>query len=485
MNRLQNDGNIIPKDWVIASLGSICNIQGGFAFKSSDFGDEGVPVIRISNITDNGIDISKKPVHVKSPSTTVIEQFRLSRGDILVALSGATTGKYGIFQSDELVLVNQRVGRIRTENKPALSKYIFYYMGVLQAQILNKAYGAAQPNISTKEITEFQIPLPPLEQQKQIVAKIEELFSHIDAGVVALQKAKKLLKQYRQSVLKAAVTGELTREWREQNKDKLEPASELLKRILAERRSKWEEQQLEQFKAQGKVPKDDKWKETYKESEQIDCGLFSLPEKWQWVTLDTILLNIEAGKSFKCEERPPTDSETGIVKVSAVSWGEFNENESKTIQHEEKINSNYQIFKGDFLFSRANTIELVGACVIVNNIHKRLLLSDKILRFILLDGFKEWVRLCLRTQYGRDEIQNLATGNQDSMRNISQGNIKKIRIPILSGSELIEIISIVEYKLSLINRTTKNIDSQLIAAERNKQSILAAAFSGKLANING
>ena len=122
-------------------------------------------------------------------------------------------------------------------------------------------YGVGSLNVNSLESSkDYDIPLAPPEQQKRIVAKIEELFSHIDAGIEALKKAKQLLKQYRQSVLKAAVTGELTKEWREANKDKLEPASQLLERILKERRQKWEEQQLEQFKAKGKMPKDDKWK---------------------------------------------------------------------------------------------------------------------------------------------------------------------------------------------------------------------------------
>src|SRR5690606_24720681 len=120
-------------------------------------------------------------------------------------------------------------------------------------------------NISSKTIEDWEMPIAPPGQQKRIVAKIEELFSHIDAGIEALKKAKQLLKQYRQSILKAAVTGELTKEWREANKDKLEPASKLLERILKERRQVWEEQQLKKIKAKGKIPKDDKWKEAYAE----------------------------------------------------------------------------------------------------------------------------------------------------------------------------------------------------------------------------
>jgi len=324
---------------------------------------------------------------------------------------------------------------------------------------------------------------PPLEQQKRIIAKIEQLFSHIDAGIEALNTAKQRLKQYRQSVLKAAVTGELTKEWREENKEKLEPASQLLERILQIRRQKWEEQQLAQFKAKGKLPKNDKWKEKYKEpGTSLEPLSFNIPETWELINLDTLIFHIEAGKSFKCDERPPQKGETGIVKVSAVTWGEFDSEQSKTITDKEKINSAYRIKEGDFLFSRANTNELVGACVIVKRVDKDLLLSDKIHRFILPEEWKEWLRICLRTRHGRDEIESLATGNQDSMRNISQGNVKKIRIPLLPLEELSEIIRLVNKKVDGLQRLDIEINIQLLKAKTNKQSILASAFSGKLSS---
>lgn len=134
------------------------------------------------------------------------------------------------------------------------SCYLYYFVSssAFRHKAAHNMKGAVgQKRVPTNYLREQRIPVPPLDTQKRIVAKIEELFSHIDAGIAALNQAKQLLRQYRQSVLKAAVTGELTKEWREQNKDKLEPASQLLERILTERRQKWEAQQMEQFKAKG------------------------------------------------------------------------------------------------------------------------------------------------------------------------------------------------------------------------------------------
>ena len=144
-----------------------------------------------------------------------------------------------------------------------------------------------------------------------------------------------------------------------------------------------------------------------------------------------ILSRIEAGKNFKCEEHPPSENEVGVVKVSAVTWGKFDESQSKTCTDSDRINPNYFIKENDFLFSRANTIELVGACVIVEKINRRLMLSDKILRFGFIGIPREWILYVLRSEHGRKEIESLATGNQESMRNIGQDRIRHIRIPIL------------------------------------------------------
>ena len=244
-----------------------------------------------------------------------------------------------------------------------------------------------------------------------------------------------------------------------------EPADVLLERILKERREKWD--------GKGK----------YKEPAAPDIdGLFDLPEGWRWIALDQILNTILAGKSFRCDERIPNQDEIGVVKVSAVTWGEFNESESKTCTNSEMIKDDYFIERGDFLFSRANTIELVGACVIVKKINKKLMLSDKILRFNLANIPQEWVLFNLRNKFGRSEIERLATGNQESMRNIGQVRIRQIRIPLPPLDEQHRIVAEVERRLSLCDKMEATITESLQKAESLRQSILKKAFEGKLLN---
>ena len=190
--------------------------------------------------------------------------------------------------------------------------------------------------------------------------------------------------------------------------------------------------------------------------------------------------SIEGGKSFKCIEVPPQIGECGIVKVSSVTWGEFNENESKTCDRN-KFLPEKRILPGDFLFSRANTLQLVGNCVIVKHISKELMLSDKILRIKFKQQLlPQYALYFLRSKNGRQQIERLSTGNQESMRNIGQDRIRKILIPALDLCEQKRIVRAIEGRLSLCDQTEKTIEQSLQQAEALRQSILKQAFEGRL-----
>jgi len=204
------------------------------------------------------------------------------------------------------------------------------------------------------------------------------------------------------------------------------------------------------------------------------------PERWCWITLDQILESIEAGKSFKCDERPPQDGEVGVIKVSAVTWGEFDASESKTCMDPDRIDPRFFIQPGDFLFSRANTIDLVGACVIVRSVSRRLMLSDKILRFRFAGVEPKWVLYALRSKHGRREIERLATGNQESMRNIGQDRIRQIRIPLAPLSEQKRIVAEIDKQFTRLDagvEALKRVQAQL---KRYRASVLKAACEGRL-----
>lgn len=147
--------------------------------------------------------------------------------------------------------------------------------------------GALYPAVRPKDIAAFTFVFQTPAQQTRIVAKLEELLSDLDAGVAELKAAQKKLAQYRQSLLKAAVEGTLTAEWRTQNTPS-ETGAQLLERILAERRTRWEAKQLAKFKEQGTAPPKD-WQKKYPEPVRPDTtDLPELPQGWVWATLSQV-----------------------------------------------------------------------------------------------------------------------------------------------------------------------------------------------------
>jgi type I restriction enzyme S subunit len=206
-----------------------------------------------------------------------------------------------------------------------------------------------------------------------------------------------------------------------------------------------------------------------------------LPTGWAWVSLGELLLRIETGKSFKCEERPPNDDEIGVVKVSAVTWGRYQELESKTCLDADRMNPELFISAGDFLFSRANTIELVGACVIADEVRRRIMLSDKILRFRFVDdAHKNWTLQLLRSKAGRLQIESLASGNQDSMRNIGQERIQQIQVPLPPSAEQTRIVAKLEELLSDLDAGVAELKAAQKKLAQYRQSLLKAAVEGAL-----
>lgn len=206
-----------------------------------------------------------------------------------------------------------------------------------------------------------------------------------------------------------------------------------------------------------------------------------LPAGWVWAKLGDLLTRVEAGKSFKCEERPPGPDEVGVVKVSAVRWGASIDEESKTCLDADRVNPALFIQAGDFLFSRANTIDLVGACVIAGPVLRRVMLSDKILRFRFADDrLKPWVLRYLRSRSGRQQIEALSTGNQESMRNIGQQRIGQIEVPLPPqqegqriGLKMDELFVELEVGISELKTAQVKLQSY-------RQSLLKAAVQGDL-----
>jgi type I restriction enzyme S subunit len=205
---------------------------------------------------------------------------------------------------------------------------------------------------------------------------------------------------------------------------------------------------------------------------------------WPIVALGELIESIEAGSSFRCRETPPEEGEVGVAKVSAVSWGRYDECESKTCLDPSRISEELLIRKGDFLISRANTVELVGACVIAEQVSKKVMLSDKTLRIQFKDSsLKPWVLHFLRSRAGRQQIEALCTGNQESMRNISQRSLRQIELPLAPPEQRQEILAFVDQQLSRADATTSTLQVIQAKLKQTRASILKAAVEGRLVGV--
>jgi type I restriction enzyme S subunit len=445
----------------IAALGDICRTTSGGtpSRKRPDFFNGSIPWVKSGELTDGLVSEVEEFVTEEAIASSSAKVF--PAGTLLIALYGATVGKLGILS--RAAATNQAVCAVFPPSDLD-TKFLFWNLRHRRADLIAQAVGGAQPNISQTILRNLEIHVPALDAQREIVADIEKQFSRLDEAVASLKRVKANLKRYKATILKAAVEGRLVPTEadlaRREDRD-YETGAHLLQRILETRRRQW----------QGKGK--------YKEPAAPDISdLSELPAGWTWANCDMVVSQIEAGASFKCTERPPELGETGVLKVSAVTWGTFNESESKTCNHPERIEESYLVCAGDFLFSRANTIDLVGACVIVQRITKRLMLSDKTLRFKIaspVDG--TWLLICLRSKLGRNEIERLATGNQESMRNIGQERIRQIRLPLPPLAEQHRIVAEVDRLLSIAREAENEVEANLRRATNLRQRILAKAFA--------
>ena len=195
---------------------TIHHIENGYAFKKIDYKKEGIPLVRISNI-ENGIVNINECIYVNKLEKNE-EKYVIEKGDLLIALSGATTGKNGVYYLDEIAYLNQRIGNIKIKNKEkVLNEYRNYYIALKNEDILNLAYGGAQPNISPKVIEFISIPLPPIKEQQRIVNRIESLFAKLDRAKELIENTLAQFEQNKMAILHKAFTGELTVKWRKEN----------------------------------------------------------------------------------------------------------------------------------------------------------------------------------------------------------------------------------------------------------------------------
>ena len=158
------------------SIGASFSVQGGYAFKGELFQKTGIPIIRISNINDNNVDLTDLIFY--DSNIHIDLKFIIKNGDILIAMSGATTGKIGKYNNEKIAYLNQRVGKFTQKNNDADMGYLYQLLSseYFTKGLKNLLVAGAQPNISPSDIESIILPFPDLKYQE----KISNLFSKID-----------------------------------------------------------------------------------------------------------------------------------------------------------------------------------------------------------------------------------------------------------------------------------------------------------------
>lgn len=429
----------VPSTWKWVTAKEIASIVGGGTPDTSDpenFSDDGTPWLTPADLSDfNGAYIAKGRRSLTDKGLSGSAARLLPKGSVLFS-SRAPIGYCVIAKNT--IATNQGFKSLvlRDGIDP---RFVRYYLLASKEYANRIASGTTFRELSAARMAEYSIPIAPSKEQKRIVAKIDELFARLDAAEAGIKKPQQILSAYRQSALFSAVTGRLDRSIEKES----------------------------MFAPIGGMDAD-------------HMAKLQLPDGWRWEPLDRLLSKIEAGKNVRCIERPPVEGEIGIVKVSAVSWGKFLEEESKTLFSDAEFDRRNRIAPGDFLFSRANTQQLVGACVIVDEISKDLVLSDKILRFRFNDDVADWALWALRSIVGRRQIEAFASGNQESMRNISQQSIRKILIPLPPKAQRKAILGRVSLIMQSIEEMEEALRTKVANVSAMRQSILSAAFRGEL-----
>ena len=338
--------------------------------------------------------------------------------------------------------------------------------------------GTTRLKLNQSLMRRIPVPIPRFPEQRRIVAKIEKLFTKVDAGIEALHKVGAQLKRYRQSVLKAAFDGKLTEAWRAEHQDEIDPASVLLESVLKERGEKWEAEQLEQMRAKGKIPKNDKWKAKLKEPTPVDTSeLPELPMGWIWATIEQLLTKIQYGSSRKTNE---DINGVPVLRMGNIVEGKIDRNNLKYLPKEHDEFPELLLKKGDLLFNRTNSRELVGKTAVYTGIPNPCSFASYLIRVRFSPRIESLITAhYINSVYGKNWIMSVVS-QQAGQANVNGTKLKLLAVPIPPEREQQVLVEEVERRFSVADDVERTIAVELKRAEQLRQSILKKAFSGGL-----
>jgi type I restriction enzyme, S subunit len=473
----------LPKGWLRTTVGQIGEVRLGRQRSPKNRSSlHPTRYLRAANITWEGLALSDVLDMEFRPEE--LNVYRLQPGDVLLSEasgSASEVGKPALWNGEiQDCCFQNTVIRFRSNIVlPRFALHVFSHFA-RNGLFSRVSKGVGIHHLSADRFSALPFLVPPHAEQHRIVAKIEELFSDLDAGVAALTRVQANLKRYRAAVLKAAVEGKLTEDWRAQHPD-TEPASVLLNRILTERRRQWEQAQLSRFAQAGRQPPKG-WREKYQEPSLSETRRErKLPVGWCFASVEQISHFAKYGSSAK------TSNQAGgvpVIRMGNIQDGRLDLSDLKYLPAGHEEFPDLLLEEGDLLFNRTNSAELVGKTAVYEGAPSPCSFASYLIAVRAVRGCNPKL-LCyyLNSILGRAWIASVVS-QQVGQANVNGTKLQALAFPLPTEGEQAAIIQELEFRLSIIDGIDAQVKANLNRAARLRQGILKRAFEGRLVPLD-
>jgi len=465
----------LPQGWIKTTLGEVCIPVESILPESTP--DAEFSYFDIGSIDNqrNQIAVSKTVKGRTAPSRA---RQVLRRGDILFSTVRTYLRNIAMFEGDYPNPIGS-TGFVVLRAAEGVSPHFLYYQ-VLSESFMRPLHalqtGSNYPAVHAHDVFAQPILLPPTREQTTIAAKLAAALAGVDRAEDAMRRARDRLQRYRAAVVHAAVTGELTRVWRERQpkpQESSETGNALLTRLLAARRAAWEEGELQRQHTANKILRDDQWKARYREPMPPRTDqLPELPEGWAWASLAQIG-ELDRGKS---RHRPRDDARLYGGPYPFIQTGDIRRSRGTIVEHTQTYS--------EFGLKQSRLWPAGTLCItIAANIAETAILTypacfpDSVVGFtqdeVLLNV--RFVELCIRSE--KSELERYAPAT--AQKNINLQTLEGLAVPLPSLAEQSEIVHEVERRLSAASRLEVTLEQQATRAHAARQSLLDEALSGR------
>lgn len=448
--------NELPKGWRYVKLSDLAEIQsGGTPSRSnSSYWNGNIPWVKISDIKGKYITETEEFITEEGMSNSSAKMFE--RGTIIFSIF-ATIGKVAILDID--ATTNQALVGLKNNNQIDKT-FLVYALTELSERISNLGKGVAQKNINISILKEVEIPLPPLEEQKQIAEKLDKLFDQIESIKKSTERIPELLKNFRQQILTYAVTGKLTEDYCNSfcYMDLQEIILQLKEQRINKLSIKSAKEKLE------KIYSDD--------NSSLD---FPIPKQWISVNIDKVCDSFTYGTSAKSEN----EGKYPVIRMGNIQNGKLDWSDLKYTSDESEY-MKYKLNIGDILFNRTNSPELVGKTTIYDG-NRAACYAGYIIK---IDPYRKYVNpyylnIVLNSQYAKRWCwENKTDGVSQS--NINAQKLSKFTIPYPSLSEQEEIVNRVQSLFDILDDIERRYKVLCNKLGKLSQAVLCKAFKGEL-----